>query len=388
MSFLSWLFGKKPQPPASEPAPPPRSILTTTRASTAPRQPAPPPTPAPASAGFALPAGPFRFIALDVETANSDSSSICQIGLAYVRHDGTIHVASTLVDPEQPFSDFNVNLHGIGPAQVRGAPKFPAVLHQIAPLLGQQLIIQHSTFDRGAINGACRAYGLPQPDWQWADSVQIARRAWPEFRGNGGHGLGHLKHALALDFEHHDAGEDAKAAALVVLRAEAHSGQSLEDLIAPPKRVTAAVGPAKPIAPKVALETAIITLDELMPLIAFLTETKPLSRQAIEVMRRSTSMAAITQIDRKVQALRETPDSERNFATQVSIVDTYCRTYFTTGSTPAPGHAWRVAVMLAKEKQGEVERQFLAAWCRHFAHGNGARYGQLVERARKRGIEV
>lgn len=211
MSFLSWLFGKKPTDNKPSPAPAP----------------------------FTLPEGPFRFIALDVETANSGASSICQIGLACVTYNGAVHVASTLIDPEQPFFDFNVNLHGIGPAQVRGAPKFPAVLQQIAPLLGQHLIIQHSTFDRGAINGACRAYGLPEPGWKWADSVQIARRAWPEFRGNGGHGLGHLKQALALEFEHHDAGEDAKAAALVVLRAEGHTGRTLEDLISPPRRARA-----------------------------------------------------------------------------------------------------------------------------------------------------
>ncbi len=180
-----------------------------------------------------LPTGPFRFVALDVETANSDPASICQIGLACVDMGGSIHVASTLVDPEQRFSGFNVQLHGIGPDMVRGAPRFSDVLPQIAPLLVPQIVIQHSGFDRRAINGAARASGLTEPGWDWADSVSVARRAWPEFRGNGGHGLGHLKKALALEFEHHDAGEDAKAAAMVVLLAEAHTGLSLRELIAP-----------------------------------------------------------------------------------------------------------------------------------------------------------
>ena len=40
-------------------------------------------------------------------------------------------------------------------------------------------------------------------------------------KGNGGHGLGKLKQVLNLDFHHHDAGEDARAAAMVVLRAQA-----------------------------------------------------------------------------------------------------------------------------------------------------------------------
>ena len=182
---------------------------------------------------MSLPIGPFRFIALDVETANSDAASLCHIGLACVRHDATIEVFSTLFDPRQPFAPFNVALHGIGPAKVRGAPTFPEVLPLIAPLLAPQIVIQHSPFDRGAIHRACRAHGLPEPGWRWADSVQIARRAWPEFAGNGGHGLAHLKQALGLDFAHHDAGEDAKAAAMVVLRAEAQTGLRMEDLIGP-----------------------------------------------------------------------------------------------------------------------------------------------------------
>lgn len=183
-----------------------------------------------------VPVGPFRFVALDVETANSDPASICQIGIACVGHDGAIDVFSTLVDPAQRFSGFNVQLHGIGPDRVVGAPRFLHVLPLIAPLLKAHLIIQHSTFDSRAMGGACRAGGLADPDWRWANSVTIARRAWPEFRGNGGHGLGHLKKALTLDFAHHDAGEDAKAAAMVVLKAEAQTGLLLEELISPPRR--------------------------------------------------------------------------------------------------------------------------------------------------------
>ena len=181
---------------------------------------------------FFVPSGPFRFIALDVETANFDSASICQIGLACVDHDGDITVSSTLIDPQQPFAGFNVRLHGINPDRVRGAPSFPDVLRWISPLLSRHAVVQHSNFDRGAVNGACRTYRLAKPKWRWVDSVTIARRAWPEFRGNGGHGLAHLKQALALEFEHHDAGEDAKAAALVVLRAESHTGRSFEELFA------------------------------------------------------------------------------------------------------------------------------------------------------------
>lgn len=43
-----------------------------------------------------FPKGPFRFVALDVETANNDRSSICQIGVACVRPDNSIASRKTI----------------------------------------------------------------------------------------------------------------------------------------------------------------------------------------------------------------------------------------------------------------------------------------------------
>ncbi len=186
----------------------------------------------------AVPAGRFRFVALDVETACSDAASICQIGIACVRPDGAIETWTTYVNPRVGFSRFNIRLHGIGPEHVADAPGFDEAIARLDPLLAGHRVIQHSGFDRRAIHGACAALGRAPPSWTWGDSVRIARRAWPEFVGNGGHGLAHLKRRLDLDFEHHDAGEDARAAALVVLLAERRTGLPFESLLgpAPPTR--------------------------------------------------------------------------------------------------------------------------------------------------------
>ncbi|WP_372573023.1 exonuclease domain-containing protein [Ruegeria jejuensis] len=177
-----------------------------------------------------LPIGDFRFIALDVETGCGDSASICQVGLACVRVDHTIETWSTLVDPQMPFAPFNIDLHGIGPYKVRHAPNFAGIWPDLLPLLARHPLVQHSRFDEHAINAACRAHGLPRPKLAWNNSVTIARAAWPELKGKGGHGLGNLKTVLNLDFRHHDAEEDARAAAQVVLRAEQHLGASAAEI--------------------------------------------------------------------------------------------------------------------------------------------------------------
>lgn len=168
-----------------------------------------------------LPEGDFQFIALDVETACGDSASICQIGIACVGFDDSLLTWSTYVDPLMPFAPFNIELHGIGPETVRDAANFAQIWPQMVPLLSRHPMVQHSRFDEYAINAACKAQGLPRPRLTWHDSVTIARKAWPELKGNGGHGLANLKQVLNLDFHHHDAGEDARAAAMVVLRAQA-----------------------------------------------------------------------------------------------------------------------------------------------------------------------
>ena len=175
------------------------------------------PTPGPSLPAF--PRGPFRFVALDVETANHDRGSICQIGVACVLPDNAIQTWMTYVDPQTTHWVFS-GLHGITSDTVTGAPTFAETLPMLQQALDGHTVYQHSGFDRSAIRAACTCIGCAEPEWDWQNSVTVARRAWPELKGNGGHGLASLKTHLGLSFDHHDAGEDARAAAEVVLHAE------------------------------------------------------------------------------------------------------------------------------------------------------------------------
>ena len=176
--------------------------------------------------GNDFPSRPIRFAALDVETANHDRASICQIGVACVLEDNSIATWTTYVDPRTSTWAFT-GLHGIRQSTVRGAPTFAdALLTLEAPLQGLT-VYQHSGFDRSAFRAACAALKREEPEWTWQNSVTVARRAWPELKGKGGHGLASLKTHLRLSFMHHDAGEDARAAAEVVLHAERAKGRQV-----------------------------------------------------------------------------------------------------------------------------------------------------------------
>lgn len=80
--------------------------------------------------------------------------------------------------------------------------------------------------------------------------------------------------------------------------------------------------------------------------------------------------------------------ADNDLGQQVSIVQESVDFWLKSGITPAPYYAYRIAVILRKVKRKDLEKDFLAAWTRHFPTGNGKRYADLAERARKMGIEV
>ena len=131
----------------------------------------------------------MTFNAVDVEIANSDRSTICQIGIAHVV-DGQINDHwSTLVDPEDEFDDFNISIHGITAKQVQKAPTLPEVREELRKRLRGQVLVSHTSFDRSAFEIAMDKYGLDQLQVYWLDSAKVVRRAWPDKFGQRGYGL-------------------------------------------------------------------------------------------------------------------------------------------------------------------------------------------------------
>ncbi len=168
----------------------------------------------------------MNFTSIDVETANPDLSSICQIGLVVFRDGVAAASWQTLVDPEDYFDSYNVSIHGIDKYAVRNAPRFPETYENLAKYLRGNVVACHTAFDRVAIAKVTAKYRLSQPDCQWIDTARVARRAWPEFSQRG-YGLGNVAEKLGIDFRHHDAQEDARAAGEVLVRAIQATGIDL-----------------------------------------------------------------------------------------------------------------------------------------------------------------
>ena len=175
------------------------------------------------------------FIAIDVETANADMASICQIGIAIFSDNQLVNEWVSLVNPEDYFDPIYVDyIHGIKELDVKNAPTLPEISDNLINFFKNTVVVSHTHFDRVSINQAFRKNDIEIPKIIWLDSAKVARRTWLEFSQKG-YGLKNIATHIGYDFKHHDALEDAKASGHILLEAIKISGL---DLSAWQKRVT------------------------------------------------------------------------------------------------------------------------------------------------------
>jgi DNA polymerase III subunit epsilon len=183
------------------------------------------------------------FVVVDVETACSRVSSICQIGIVGFRDGQEVFAYETLVDPCDEFSPFNTRIHGISCDHVVSKPTFGHIHDIVDGYLTGRVTVAHSNFDKGALAAACRVHNRRTIETTWLDSVRVAKRAWPDLPS---HRLNVLTRFLGVRHKHHDALSDARAAGMVIVRAIDHTGIDLAGWLKPANPRS---GPApKPVA--------------------------------------------------------------------------------------------------------------------------------------------
>lgn len=173
------------------------------------------------------------WVSIDFETANHWYGSICAVGMTAVRDGMVTDRFSTLVAPagDGGFAAYNVSLHGIDQEMVREAPRWPQALRQILDFADGRILVAHNAaFDFGALRAACTGSGIRRPALRYACSLVVARRTWRLLT----YRLPFVAEAAGVPLrgQHHDAQDDAEAAALVMLAAvNAHAADGLDDLM-------------------------------------------------------------------------------------------------------------------------------------------------------------
>lgn len=168
----------------------------------------------------------YDFIAFDVETANKQYHSICQIGFAFVENNKVTKTWGVYINPEtNVFS--NTEIHGITKEKVAKAMIFPQVVSYISPFIENQILVHHTAFDQVAVRQDSDRYGISFPNVRFCDSSMFVRDIDSSV-SQSGFGLVPLCNKYHIDTNgHHDAINDAVMLARLVICLQSQYGENI-----------------------------------------------------------------------------------------------------------------------------------------------------------------
>lgn len=155
------------------------------------------------------------FAAIDFETANSERSSVCSVGIVIVKNGVIKDTFYSLVNPEPNYYNyFCTQVHGLTQKDTENAPSFPEVWKLIEPLIdGLPLVAHNARFDSSCLKAVFRTYQMDYPNYVFYDTLSKSRQVLP---GLENHKLPTVAKACGYNLEsHHHALADAEACAWI-----------------------------------------------------------------------------------------------------------------------------------------------------------------------------
>jgi DNA polymerase-3 subunit epsilon len=150
-----------------------------------------------------------KIVVLDVEKANNNHGSICQIGLIVVEKGVRVAEFETLINPKDEFNYIHTGIHGIKPEDVINSPSMADIKDQLAAYFDNAVICSYGTSDKFAIGSYFDTKEMP-----WVDITRVVRNALPVFK-KGGFQLLKVAQYIGLMVNpnnHHNALSDAEIA--------------------------------------------------------------------------------------------------------------------------------------------------------------------------------
>ncbi len=157
-----------------------------------------------------------RYICFDVETPNLRNDRMSAIGVCVVENGIIVDERYSLVNPEESFDSFNIQLTGITPAMAVKAPTFKELWPSLGPLLNSGLLVAHNAqFDMSVLSKCLHAYNIPSRDsTEYVCTCRMGKRILPWMPN---HKLDTVCRELFIDLDHHNAASDAHACAEILL---------------------------------------------------------------------------------------------------------------------------------------------------------------------------
>ncbi len=170
----------------------------------------------------------MNFVTIDVETASTAVSSICQVGLVKYVNGQPVETYSSLVMPNVEFNKYNVAVHGITEDMVADAPEMKELYDDLLAFVGNNVLVSYSNFDKRALRGCAADYNLKAPPMLWADAHVMLKNKYPQYAKKGSN-LANICKEWGFSFQNHDALEDAKACGFITSKILTEHNMSIND---------------------------------------------------------------------------------------------------------------------------------------------------------------
>lgn len=158
------------------------------------------------------------YVAIDFETANSELSSACAIGLVGVENDKVVFQKYYLINPEMEFSSYNINIHHITEEDVKTSPNFKELWKEIGQYFNGIVIAHNAMFDLNVLKSLIEKYNLDTPNIKIACTLKISQKLWKDVLPNCK--LNTISSYLEVSHNHHNALSDAYVCYKIIERAE------------------------------------------------------------------------------------------------------------------------------------------------------------------------
>lgn len=142
---------------------------------------------------------PGRFVVLDFETTGlspDQGARIIEVSAREIVDGEPRRELCSLVDPGFPVPSFITGITGITTAMVRGAPRSPEVMSELAAFLGSATIIAHNaSFDLKFLRFEGDEHRSAATDYRSLCTLLLARRVFPD---RGGYRLSDISRSLGI----------------------------------------------------------------------------------------------------------------------------------------------------------------------------------------------
>ncbi|MBR4052080.1 MAG: hypothetical protein IKJ96_03410 [Alistipes sp.] len=164
----------------------------------------------------------LNFVALDFEMATRAKKRICQIGLVKVEDSCVVAEKCWLVKPPANKYDSQcVEVHHITPDMTANMPEFDQVWPDVFAYIDHSVVVAHhaKSIELAALTYALEEYGIDRESALWPEFKCYCSKQTADMSGLFEDcQLSTICRYYNVDFMHHNAMEDAKATAIVMLK--------------------------------------------------------------------------------------------------------------------------------------------------------------------------